>query len=116
MRSEDDLSSQLKHTRAAELTGNLLYIDDRSGAARADCGARLGRRVKGWASTAVRLIWVGCTGMVEHVGRFCAELETRSLRYLEILENGEVGVRETRSVKRVPRRVAEGIVPRSDGG
>src|SRR3954447_16325296 len=52
--------------------------------------------------------------MVEHVGCFCAELESCSLPYLEILENGEVGIRETRAVKCVSRRIAERIVPRRD--
>ena len=113
---EDDFGRQLKRTRSAELAGNLLYIDDRSGIAGADCGACLGCRVERWIAITVRRVWVGCTGMVEHVGCFCAELKPRSLPYLEILENGEVGVRETRSVKSVSRRVAEGIIPRSNCG
>lgn len=111
---EDDLSSQLKHSSATKLAGKFLYIDNRSGVTSADCGAGQGRRVKTRIAIAVRSVRVGGTGMVEHVGCFRAELEPRSLPYLEILENREVDVRKTRSVKRVSRRVAEGIVPRSN--
>src|ERR1700745_1368647 len=91
LRLKDDLSGQLKHPRAAEFTGNLLNIDDRPGVAGgADSGARQGCRVKSWIAATVREVWVGRTGMVEHVSRLCAELESRSLPYLEILEDGEV--------------------------
>src|SRR5438270_3482138 len=69
LRSEDDLARELERSRAAELTGDLLYIDDRSGTARADCGAGQGRRVKTRIATVgARIkVWVSCTGMVEHV-------------------------------------------------
>ena len=92
---------QLKRTRATEFTGNLLYIDDRSGIAGADCGARLGRRVESWIATAIRRVRVRCTGMIEHVGCLGAELEPRRLPYLEIFEDGEVVVGEARSVQGV---------------
>ena len=52
--------------------------------------------------------------MIEHIGCLCAELEPCPLPYLEILENGQVVVRETRSVQRVSRSVPKGIVERSD--